>query len=84
MQLRWGRVRPLTSVICPVFEHVHDITDLPKPLRRALNYGRAKGKSGAAKHTYDHCRKVLRRTGESQMVEMCKRRLSSAAKWMPG
>jgi hypothetical protein len=38
MQLRWGRVGYLASACCPIFEHVHDITDLPKLLQRALNY----------------------------------------------
>src|ERR1700682_6492217 len=30
MELRWGRVGYLASVILPIFAHVHDITDLPK------------------------------------------------------
>jgi hypothetical protein len=29
MKLRWGRTGYLASVIFPIFEHVHDITDLP-------------------------------------------------------
>src|ERR1700680_2436571 len=32
MELRWGRAGYLASVILPIFEHVHDITDLPKPI----------------------------------------------------
>jgi hypothetical protein len=40
MELRWGRVGFLASVIFPIFEHVHDITDLAKPIRHATGaYG---------------------------------------------
>jgi hypothetical protein len=49
MALRWGRVVYLASVIFPISEHVHDITDLPKSKaegsalliqRSGLRYGR--------------------------------------------
>jgi hypothetical protein len=33
MNLRWGRKGYLASVIFRTFEHVHGITDLPKPIR---------------------------------------------------
>jgi hypothetical protein len=31
MELSWGRAGYLASVILPIVEHVHDITDLTKP-----------------------------------------------------
>src|ERR1700680_3341015 len=50
MELRWGRGGYSASVILPIFEHVHDITDLLKSKakgsafliqRSGLRYGRA-------------------------------------------
>ena len=35
IELRWGRGGYLASVIFPIFEHIRDITDLPKPIRHA-------------------------------------------------
>jgi hypothetical protein len=40
MELRWGRVGYLASLIFPIFEHVHDIIDLPKPIRHASGHCR--------------------------------------------
>jgi hypothetical protein len=34
MNLRWGREGYLASAIFPTFEHVPDITGLPKPIRQ--------------------------------------------------
>jgi hypothetical protein len=34
MELRWGRVGYLASVILPIFEHVYDITKFPRSAGR--------------------------------------------------
>src|ERR1700674_5785402 len=39
MELRWGRVGYLASVILAIFEHVHDITDLTKPNGSSIEHG---------------------------------------------
>jgi hypothetical protein len=40
MNFRWGRKGYLASVIFRTFEHVHGITDLPKPIRHPAVGGR--------------------------------------------
>jgi hypothetical protein len=48
MELTWGRVGYLASLIFPIFEHVHDIIDLPKPIRHASGHQNTTNRAGVS------------------------------------